>query len=521
MSVVNSIERAARDVEPQPEQSGFQLPPGLAKRYEVRIIAGNDEAQRRIGLFQPTDRENPSIEISDSGDRIIARREDPETVGALVQIARHNGWEGIDVDGSLEFRKAVWAAGTREGLTVRGYAPEFGEQERMDALRRQDAAQREREGAAKTPQSEQRAPPVAAAVAVAEVAEVAVSARSTDAERTPGTGTREPRDVDLSSDDQRLLLSLSVYTQDRKALEASVTPDMSPMEREFRHERLDLNRDSLNGALDRALESPTLASSFSNAGYEPDDLRKMARAGKWDSEIADAIHLARSGLQRDTLNPEPPAPEAARFTVEHWDVKTRENVVIGETNSPSEAVRLFRSQIGTRIVDRHEGRAVASTEWVNDGSFPQWNILPAMTALVEREASDRQTAPEVSPPSADQPGQRLEVQSPAEPVPRDAEERSPGAGRNERDRLAELFLHGGAERISAEPRLAGARDAQAMMERHLGAVFDGDAVQTSAASLESRQMISDVLRRGLDVSVREPTPVRQIEPPQPTPDLER
>lgn len=519
MSVVNSIERAARDVEPQPEQSGFQLPPGLAKRYEVRIIAGNDEAQRRIGLFLPTDRENPSIEISGSGDRIVARREDPETVGALVQIARHNGWEGIDVDGSPEFRKAVWAAGTREGLTVRGYAPEFGEQAHMDALRCEDATRRERETAAKTPTAEPSAPPVAAAVAVTGIA---VTVTPADAERPPGeTGAREAGRTELSSDDQRRLLSLSAYTQDRKVLEESFRSDMSPMEREFQQERLNLNRDALHGALDRALESPTLASHFSNAGYEPDDLRKMARAGEWGGEIADAIHLARSGLQRDTLNPEPPAPEAARFTVEHWDVKARANVVIGETNSPSEAVRLFQSQVDTRIVDRHEGRAVASTEWVKDGSFPQWNILPAMTALVEREASDRQTASEVSPPSVNEPRQRVEVQSPAEPVPRDVEERSPGAGRNERDRLAELFLHGGAERISAEPRLAGARDAQAMMERHLGAVFDGDAVQTSAASLESRQMISDVLRRGLDVSVREPTPVRQIEPPQPTPDLER
>jgi hypothetical protein len=93
--------------------------------------------------------------------------------------------------------------------------------------------------------------------------------------------------------------------------------------------------------------------------------------------------------------------------------------------------------------------------------------------------------------------------------------------RNESEELAELFLHGAAERISAEPRLASAREAQATMEKHLGQAFDGDASRLTAATLESRQMISDVLRRGLDVSVREPTPVRQIEPPQRTPDLER
>lgn len=59
------------------------------------------------------------------------------------------------------------------------------------------------------------------------------------------------------------------------------------------------------------------------------------------------------------------------------------------------------------------------------------------------------------------------------------------------------------------------------MDQHLGAAFDGDAERMTSASLESRHMISDVLRRGLDVSVREPTPVRQVEPIRPTHDLER
>ncbi len=56
-------------------------------------------------MFLPGDRENPSIEVSGNGDRIVARNEDPETVAALVKIAKHNGWEGIDVDGSPEFRQ--------------------------------------------------------------------------------------------------------------------------------------------------------------------------------------------------------------------------------------------------------------------------------------------------------------------------------------------------------------------------------------------------------------------------------
>jgi len=59
------------------------------------------------------------------------------------------------------------------------------------------------------------------------------------------------------------------------------------------------------------------------------------------------------------------------------------------------------------------------------------------------------------------------------------------------------------------------------MEQHIGVAFEGDVDRMMSASLESRELISGALMRGLDVSVREPTPVRQIEPIQLTPDLER
>jgi hypothetical protein len=90
-----------------------------------------------------------------------------------------------------------------------------------------------------------------------------------------------------------------------------------------------------------------------------------------------------------------------------------------------------------------------------------------------------------------------------------------GATRPDHEALADLFLSGSAETIAADPRLTRAREAQEVMELHIAEVFPGDPDGQAAANLESRQMISDVLRRGLDVSVREPTPVRQIEPVQP------
>jgi hypothetical protein len=442
MSADNSVARGGLDAQTQAEQAAFQIPPELATHYQVRIIEPSDGSERRVGMFLPTDRENPSIEIA--GDRIIARNEDPDTVSALVTIAKHNGWAGIDVEGSPEFRQAVWTAASREGLTVRGYEPSFDEQARMEELRRADAARRDREVAEKPAPTVEPVAPTAAVGAT----EATVLAPSADAERN---GAPQPlpsgSSTELSDADKRLLLTVSVHTQDRKALHAAVSEDMDPLRREVQAERIDLNRDALNGALERALESPTLVSAFSRSGYEPDGLRQMARDGAWDGEVADAIYIVRSGLNRHEV-----AREAG-------------------ANVP-----LADALAGERE-DRLTGEATAAPE-----------RQPEQEPHIVREERLHQAAPE---------------------------------RRHENDELAELFLHGGAERIAAEPRLANALQAQAAMEQHLGAAFDGDTDRMASASLESRHMISDVLRRGLDVSVREPAPVRQVEPIRPTHDLER
>lgn len=507
MSTENAIIRAARELEPQAdqaEQEGFQIPSELRKRYDVRIVPGQDGAGQRIGLFLPSDRETPSIEILGNGERIVAHRQDPETVAALVTIAKHNGWEAIEVDGSPEFRQAVWAAGTREGLTVRGYEPTFDELTKMDAVRREDSDQRGREATAKDPVAEQ---------APVEPGQDDPGRAANAEQKAAGARQRDIAD-EFSPVDERLLLMLSAYSQDRKALEDNVRDDMSPTEKEFQFERLDANRAALDGALVRVLESEVLVSAFAKAGYEPETLREMARANEWNGEIAGAINLVRSGLSPEAPDQAPAlrAAEGARYRVDRWDPAAKEHVALGETNSPSEAVKLFNRETDTRIIDQEVGRAVGYTEWVNDGSFPRWRLEPAMEQRVAREELGREAIPEEMRPLVAEPLRTAEGRE----LNGEAGPRSSGS-----EELAALFLHGAADQISAEPRLANALEAQAMMERHLGVVFDGDQRQASSAALESRQMISDVLRRGLDVSVREPIPARQIEPPQITHDLER
>lgn len=436
MSVDNIVARPGRDVEPEAAEAGFKLPPDLAERYDVRVVPAKDPNEVRMGMFRAGDGGNPSIEVLGNGDRIVARKEDPETVAALVKIAKHNGWEGIDVDGSPEFKKAVWEAGSREGLTVRGYEPSFAEQERIADLRRADEARREREAAAKPAPVVEQVAPIVAAVAF----EAAVPARSADVFREAVAEAALAQGSTVLSDaDKRLLLTLSIYTQDHKVLSESLTPNLELMEREFRYERLDVNKEALNGALERALESPTLVSSFSKAGYEPDDLRRMGRDGEWDGEVADAIYLVRSGLNRH---------EVAR--------------------------ELVASFVESERADERAGTLIP---------YPHQQQEPAIVREERMHSAD--------------------------------------VARDENEELAELFLRGNAERIAADPRLANAVEAQAAMEQHISVAFDGNADRIMSANLESRELISAALTRGLDVSVREPTPVRQVEPIQITPDLER
>lgn len=435
MSADNSVARSSREVDAPTERLGFEIPPELASRYEVRSIETPDGGERRVGLFLAGDRQSPAIEITD--DRLVARNEDPETVASLVKIAGHNGWNRIDVEGSPEFRKAVWSAASREGLTVSGYEPTFAEQELMGERRRGATELQDRDPV--LPTSVEQAKPADASVS-------APTARP-EPDRPDGDLTRGGSGTELSDGDRRLLLTLSRHTEDRKALYENLGPEMDAFQRDVQFERIDVNRDALDGALERVLESPTLVKAFERAGYEPDALRQMGKGGGWDGEVADAIYVVRSGLNRHDLS---------------------------------------------------KG-ADAGAQSIGDHDAARGELSPTTSTV----AKDRN-------PGADPPP------TPADRTPGEAPERH-----HESEKLAELFLSGAADRVAAEPRLANALQAQSAMEQHIGEVFDGDASSVASAALESRQMISDVLRRGLDVSVREPTPVRQLEPVQTHHDLER
>lgn len=348
-----------------PERSTFEIPPDMATRYSMRVVESPDGGDRRLCVFFAGDRFNPSLEIVD--DRIIARDEDPETIAALVRLAQHNGWDTIDVQGTPEFTKAVWEAGSRAGLTVKGYEPSFAEAERMAALRSREEERRQ-----------EAAPRGASATQTAEQAVQAMETVASAASESDGAvGSPE---VDASA--QRRPSPAAA----REAGERAALDERAIVERVFER-----------------------------------GIRELETSG---------------------------------------DPRAR-------------AVRETASALVDQIYGAQEERAVARSTRDQDRQ-PQ----PERDAQVVRE--ERQRSEEAK-------------------RHRDSEE------------LADLFLHGAADTIAAEPRLANALQAQAAMEQHIAEVFKGDAMQVASETRDSRQMISDVLRRGLDVSVREPAPVRRIE----------
>lgn len=422
MSEENSIAQAPRAAERDASQeavhqAAFSIPDDLAKRYEIRAIEGRSETDRRVGLFTPSNVQMPALEISN--ERIVANRDDRETVENLVKLAQHNGWEGISVDGSPEFRKAVWQAAERSGLEVNGYEPSFAEREAVERQRREEA-EGERKDAERL-RKDDKAEKDGEAEIVVEAAEIAIDAASPNPAQTV-TADLAKAGHDESPEDVTSLLK-------RKS---ALVEELHDVLRE-----------------DPSLSNQTVSEFILK---QPSAQMRLGDAG-----VSNEVLAARNLMSESII------ADAAR---------NQGNL----SKTVGEYLRDLDSEIGelarSRGVEAPDGKA-ARDELVAE-------------ALQERNAFSEFLASKDRARAAEQ----------------------------ENEKLADLYLRGTQEQREAEPRLANALEAEAEMRRHLEAAFEGDEQRIEAVSQEGRQIISDVLRRGLDVSVREPTPVRQIEPIQ-------
>jgi len=69
-------------------------------------------------------KDNVDVEaFRDTGEKLIAKKGDPDLAKALVGIAEAKKWKEITVTGSKEFKQQAWLEASSRGIDVKGYKP--------------------------------------------------------------------------------------------------------------------------------------------------------------------------------------------------------------------------------------------------------------------------------------------------------------------------------------------------------------------------------------------------------------
>ena len=89
--------------------------------------------------------ENGSLAFQDMGTKLSTKSENQEVIRSFVAIAATRGWEDINiVDGTKEFRRAIWYEASLQGIQVRGYTPTALDEARLvQTMARRRQAERE------------------------------------------------------------------------------------------------------------------------------------------------------------------------------------------------------------------------------------------------------------------------------------------------------------------------------------------------------------------------------------------
>jgi len=162
-SAVNSISRTPVARVPAPQE----VPPALRESSASVPPAGGPRADSAAGDMSPKDAaagftampdrileryyrigpkyflDNGELVFTNHGAKLTTPSENSEIARDLVEIARHNGIQDITVSGTERFRREIWAAATRMGLDVRGYAPTIHDEKQLvRAMAREDGGRR-------------------------------------------------------------------------------------------------------------------------------------------------------------------------------------------------------------------------------------------------------------------------------------------------------------------------------------------------------------------------------------------
>lgn len=102
-------------------------PEGIAKRYYVEDRRGERQ------YFEDYQRRNLAMRATDTS--ISSKREDLNTIRAMIEIAEARGWHSVEIRGSGEFKREAWIEASARGLEGRGFTPSDADRQEADRRR--------------------------------------------------------------------------------------------------------------------------------------------------------------------------------------------------------------------------------------------------------------------------------------------------------------------------------------------------------------------------------------------------
>lgn len=105
----------------QPATTNIDTLPAFVRRHFVRA---DDQFYYRQKPEQ--------LAFETRGETFRAHDSSVSVATAMVELAESRGWSALKVKGSKDFRRLVWDAATRHGITVDGYTPTAGERAMLE-----------------------------------------------------------------------------------------------------------------------------------------------------------------------------------------------------------------------------------------------------------------------------------------------------------------------------------------------------------------------------------------------------
>jgi hypothetical protein len=102
-------------------------PDTIAKLYYV------EERRGQRQYFEDYQRKNLAMRATDTS--ISSKREDLNTVRAMIEIAEARGWHSVEIRGSAEFKREAWIEATVRGLEGRGFTASDADRQEADRRR--------------------------------------------------------------------------------------------------------------------------------------------------------------------------------------------------------------------------------------------------------------------------------------------------------------------------------------------------------------------------------------------------